>query len=453
MQVHGYKKLLQRQCLLSEKQQCYVVSSKNQHDVLNLTHTKCHPDDLSAKSYMVTNCSPVKGYTNATDDDIAESKLHHDRNLVDDPPTKCHRLDNCHKEASDCHPDLDSCTDAYSGKCYDAGGSKWHLVGHAAGDGGSTGGVVVYSTSYSQPSSCSSPPSRHMWAEPYTPPSPYSPPLSYGSPPHAPFPLVMGHADEHGGKEEVMLEGRKVACFRVGGEQRLCFPQVLNTSLSALSTREIKSECQALHIYLSLCSKRQLQMLKDSAVLPSTVWTCGLITYSDAHRLTHALLHANSPPADPPRSITVPYNSLSRQFLNTKQHLQQQQLASVQHSSNTLIPNMIVSHRCFGKCRGWVYLRLYEHPDSKCVQCCECKSVYTPQQFVCHAHRSLETRTCHWGFDPANWRLYLQLASDQPLPPHGAAPQPLPETALEIFKTKFDPVAIAQAAIKLKQVR
>ncbi|KAF2364653.1 Transforming protein Ski, partial [Trinorchestia longiramus] len=212
-------------------------------------------------------------------------------------------------------------------------------------------------------------------------------------------------------KGEALLEGQKVSCFIVGGERRLCFPQVLYTSLKDFSMAQINAEIESLHIYLSLCSSRQLQMLKDACALPSTAKSCGLITYSDAHRLTHALVH---------------------QFIS---NAKTSQLTSVNsHSTNQLIPNIIVSHRCFGKCRGWVYLSLYVHPGAKCIQCCECRSFYSPEQFVCHAHRSLETRTCHWGFDPANWRMYLQLASDQPRQPTSVV---LPETFLEQFKTKF----------------
>ena len=31
---------------------------------------------------------------------------------------------------------------------------------------------------------------------------------------------------------------------------------------------------------------------------------------------------------------------------------------------------------------------------------------------MCHSHRNRENRTCHWGFDSANWRAYLHLADD-----------------------------------------
>ena len=274
---------------------------------------------------------------------------------------------------------------------------------------------------------------------PVTSPTPSSPDNGSGygaSPPLAPpFPLVMGPADEFGEKGEVFLEGEKVSCFSIGGEKRLCFAQVLYTSLRDFSMPQINSEVKVLQIYLSLCTKWQLQSLKDDGVIPLTAKSCGLITYSDAHRLTHSLLHADTPPADPPKVVILPYNSNTRQFAGISNLAKQAAIVGL--SSNHLIPNIMVSHRCFGKCRGYVYLSLYRQPDSKCIQCVECLAFYTTAQFVCHAHRSLEIKTCHWGFDPANWRLYLQLASDQPLQTTEQAA--LPEVSLEQFKNKFDP--------------
>lgn len=480
---------VQRQALLQTSQYCYVSSSK-QHDA-----SKCYPHDLSLKGYLPTynaNSSNTIPYNNDTkesynneskgiDNDpkgygtseiqrLSSSKSKKYRySLTDDPAevkydcpsteggkeqqsiSKSHLFEHGTSENSatnnaTCHADLGNCG-KYS-KCYETGSSeesdgKWQQQQSCHKDS------AVYQTTANP---CSpAPNTAHIWAEPFTPPSPYSP-VSHGSPPQAPFPLVMGHADEYGGKGEVLLEGQKVACFNVGGEQRLCFVQVLYTSLKNISITEINRELQSLQIYLSFCSSRQLQRLKEAAVLPPVAKTCGLITYSDAHRLTHALLHATALPDDPPKFVSVPYSSFSHQFTSTNQHLQQQATISAQLSNNQLTPNMIVSHRCFGKCRGWVYLCLYQHPESKCVQCCECRVFYTPGQFVCHAHRSLETRTCHWGFDPGNWRMYLQLASDQPLPASGSTPQHLPETALDLFKTKFEPTAITSVNNKPKQV-
>ncbi|KAL1763548.1 ski oncoprotein [Sigmodon hispidus] len=33
-------------------------------------------------------------------------------------------------------------------------------------------------------------------------------------------------------------------------------------------------------------------------------------------------------------------------------------------------------------------------------------------QFLVHLHKAMENRTCHWGFDSANWRAYILLSQD-----------------------------------------
>ena len=34
----------------------------------------------------------------------------------------------------------------------------------------------------------------------------------------------------------------------------------------------------------------------------------------------------------------------------------------------------------------------------------------SPAKFVCHSHSKQENRTCHWGFDSANWAAYIQVS-------------------------------------------
>ena len=43
------------------------------------------------------------------------------------------------------------------------------------------------------------------------------------------------------------------------------------------------------------------------------------------------------------------------------------------------------------------------------IECSECQSYLSPQKFVCHSHSKQENRTCHWGFDSANWAAYIQV--------------------------------------------
>lgn len=71
-----------------------------------------------------------------------------------------------------------------------------------------------------------------------------------------------------------------------------------------------------------------------------------------------------------------------------------------------------VYHECFGKCKGLLVPELYSNPSAACIQCLDCRLMYPPHKFVVHSHKSLENRTCHWGFDSANWRSYILLSQD-----------------------------------------
>ena len=192
-------------------------------------------------------------------------------------------------------------------------------------------------------------------------------------------PLFLPMDSNTGEKADTILEGEKISCFIVGGEKRLCLPQILNTVLRDFSLHQINNICDDLHIFCSRCNPEQLQMLKIAEVLPWTAPSCGLITKTDAERLCNALLHRTPDKAqDPPT------------------------------------PNAFkVYHECFGKCKGIFNPELYTSPYAKCVECMDCHGMLSPQKFVCHSHKAQENRTCHWGFDSANWRSYLLLSKDQ----------------------------------------
>ncbi|XP_060080510.1 ski oncogene-like [Ylistrum balloti] len=180
-------------------------------------------------------------------------------------------------------------------------------------------------------------------------------------------------------KIETLLEEERIACFLVGGEKRLCLPQILNTVLREFSLQQINAVCDELHIFCSRCNPEQLHILKVTGILPLNAPSCGLITKTDAERLCNALLHRtpekfNEPPS--PDSFKV-------------------------------------YHECFGKCKGIFNPELYNNADAKCIQCVDCLGSFSTLKFVCHSHKALENRTCHWGFDSANWRSYLLLAKDQ----------------------------------------
>ena len=179
--------------------------------------------------------------------------------------------------------------------------------------------------------------------------------------------------------EETTLEGEKISCFAVGGEYRLCIPQILKTVLEKLSLEDINQACEELQIFCSTCSAEQLQELKDATVLPVTANQCGLITKSDAERLCSHLLDKSPPRA----SVCDPKSPFSFK----------------------------VQHECFGQCQGLVLPEAYTSPTARCVECLECKGLFSPQNFVRHSH-STRNQTCHWGFDSSNWLNYLHLSGN-----------------------------------------
>lgn len=203
-----------------------------------------------------------------------------------------------------------------------------------------------------------------------------------------------------------ILENEDIACFTVGGEKRLCLPQILNSVLREFSLQQINSVCDELHIYCSRCSPEQLEILKVTGILPFSAPSCGLITKTDAERLCNALLHGIIDSGSPKSQDEKP-----------------------KHPTEN---SMKVYHECFGKCKGLLTPELYEQDSSSCIECLECGIMLTPQKFIVHGHRRRETRTCHWGFDSDNWRNYLLLARDQ-------NPEEKYTEALDNVKAKFDP--------------
>jgi len=194
---------------------------------------------------------------------------------------------------------------------------------------------------------------------------------------------------ERNKKEETILEGETISCFVVGGEKRLCLPQILNSVLRDFTLQQINSVCDDLHIYCSRCTPEQLEVLKYTAILPTSAPSCGLITKTDAERLCAALL--------------------SYQYRKSVPHSSSEDVLLKVDSSSSCLR---VYHKCFGKCEGVLDPDLYVEPHSKCIQCIECKRLFTSQKFVCHTHTSNENRICHWGFDSFKWRAYIHLDKD-----------------------------------------
>jgi len=181
---------------------------------------------------------------------------------------------------------------------------------------------------------------------------------------------------------ETRVEGEKISCFKVGGEARLCLPQLLSRVLYSIPPSTLQSVTDALHVYFSECGAGQLEVLKQAGVLPDTVPRSGLVTLTNAMRICALLLHNHPPQQATPNDMTV-------------------------------IP---VVHECFGGCRGLFWPSEYQSSSSLCVECIGCHGRLSPEQFISHSHTSGESRTCHWGFDSTKWRSYLMLSDDDVAP-------------------------------------
>uniref|UniRef100_A0AAQ5YDT7 Ski oncogene n=1 Tax=Amphiprion ocellaris TaxID=80972 RepID=A0AAQ5YDT7_AMPOC len=236
------------------------------------------------------------------------------------------------------------------------------------------------------------------------------PVLQHLPPPVMPGPLFIP-SDRSTERCETVLEGETISCFVVGGEKRLCLPQILNTVLRDFTLQQINSVCDELHIYCSRCTADQLEILKVMGILPFSAPSCGLITKTDAERLCNALIYGG---AYPPRcKKELNGGTLELQFTDR---------------------SFKVYHECFGKCKGLFVPELYTSPNAACVQCMDCRLMYPTHKFVVHSHKAQENRTCHWGFDSANWRAYILLGQDYT----GKEEKTRLEQLLDEIKEKFD---------------
>ncbi|XP_041130041.1 ski oncogene-like [Polyodon spathula] len=206
-------------------------------------------------------------------------------------------------------------------------------------------------------------------------------------PPVMPGPLFIP-SDRSTERCETVLESETISCFVVGGEKRLCLPQILNTVLRDFSLQQINSVCDDLHIYCSRCTADQLEILKVMGILPFSAPSCGLITKTDAERLCNALIYGGTYPPH-----------CKKEFSGTLE------LELTEKSFK-------IYHECFGKCKGLFVPELYTSSNAACIQCMDCRLMYPAHKFVVHSHKALENRTCHWGFDSANWRAYILLSQD-----------------------------------------
>ncbi|XP_044145793.1 ski-like protein [Bufo gargarizans] len=243
--------------------------------------------------------------------------------------------------------------------------------------------------------------------------------LPLPSPQIHPGPLLIP-SDSSTELTQTELEGESISCFMVGGEKRLCLPQVLNSVLRDFSLQQINIVCDEMYIYCSRCTSDQLHILKVLGILPFNAPSCGLITLTDAQRLCNALL----------RPHTYPQNGSLLPAKNS--------LAQLKETGSAFE----VEHDCLGKCQGLFAPQLYTQPDAPCIQCLECYGMFSTQTFVMHSHRSPDKRTCHWGFDSSKWHCYLHLSPKLLSTPEGKKTKVVLEEMKEKFTKKNQPKRI-----------
>lgn len=209
------------------------------------------------------------------------------------------------------------------------------------------------------------------------------------------------------------LEGESISCFSVGGELRLCLPQLLNTVLRDFSLQQINHVCDQLYLYCSRCDATQLHVLKVMGVLPPGTPSCGLITLTDAQRLCNTLLH--------------PGEGFCRDSHRGHSPGEEEEKKSEESGG------FWVEHQCLGKSQGLFVPQLYTSQDAPCIRCSLCRKLFCPERFVMHSHRQPDKRTCHWGFDSAKWACYLQLAQRH----LGTADEEKLQRSLKDMKAKF----------------
>ena len=216
---------------------------------------------------------------------------------------------------------------------------------------------------------------------------------------HSKTPIIIPADESRCEFTETLLHGEEIFGFVVGGEKRLCLPQILNSVLKSYDLPDIHAVMEELQVFCSTCTPDQLAILKRYQILPPNVHSCGLITRTDAERLVASLVDAH-----PPNLNAI---------LKNLESLTGPDSASLVPSFEKSV-SLVVFHECFGpKTKGLYRPILHVTPHAPCIQCLDCSGLFSPSKFVAHTHHSKNTRTCHWGFDSNNWRNYILLSRDQ----------------------------------------
>uniref|UniRef100_A0A915N837 C-SKI SMAD4-binding domain-containing protein n=1 Tax=Meloidogyne javanica TaxID=6303 RepID=A0A915N837_MELJA len=179
--------------------------------------------------------------------------------------------------------------------------------------------------------------------------------------------------------KSTIVAGKLLSCFVIGGECRLCFPQMKALCLGDIPTYKIDEMMKNLAIINPHSSEEQLNVLKRNQIVPSYLPKCELITKTNAERLIAMLKLTGSP---------APFDLLNNQL-------------------RSLLLPLKVAHDCFGGCKGYLYPTLTPNP---CLECKTCHNMFKPEDFCLHTHSPTNGKnTCFWGFDATNWPYYIRI--------------------------------------------
>lgn len=198
-------------------------------------------------------------------------------------------------------------------------------------------------------------------------------------------PPIMLQPDSQYEQGEYLFDGEVISCFKIGGERRLCLPQLLKTVFHKFSLYVIEKACDDLNVYYQRCNAEQLDLFKQTGKLPQSADACGLITLTDAERLCTALV--------PKEHDCKSYNNNNNTLVELK--------------DSAVSGGVPVYHECFGEGRGYLRPELYYSSDAPCIECADCGTLFSTRRFVGHSHKTSESGLCHWGFDRNNWRSYI----------------------------------------------
>lgn len=195
-------------------------------------------------------------------------------------------------------------------------------------------------------------------------------------------PILTAPDSERGELMECIIEGKAIGCFQLGGELRLCVPQIFQKILIGIPLPTIHQTIEDLHISCLQSTPKQTSEFKRAEILPLNVPPCGLITRTNAERLCSTLLHKS----------TLKKKELNNYF------------------------SFRVYHRCFGKCEGICTPELFSFTDRACIECVECHGMMPPNKFVLHVckDKPKENFTCHWGFESNRWLSYIHVSMSEP---------------------------------------